>query len=729
MAEDLGPCPPGPDTYGVCTFTGFISEHVGDAAFIQRSNDRTRDSPSSQPQTPDGRTSRGIIMSRGGGGGFPADIDVPDALWNDPAFHSSAPDAFVCPLTLRVMRNPAIVRETGRTYERVALTAWMSLNGGTEPMDRRVVGVDGVGLGVSSNTGIYVLIQRYVETCRALPKGALAGDGTVGERIRRAAARTTVVVVETPHVRAPPRKLDSDPFTGCPRIRPKTVDPCLDVVSIDCPDADEPQDGKWFRFDPKQLADITGLGVDEWGGGEKGGYNKRGIIKGGEGASFGVTGKRKDSVIVFQHRESGLGVGCLNPCDYAASGDWVVGERIPLSAYSSENLPPPYTFPILIEEYACHTQTGWNLPGAYIRFGQCGLVGHYWKELEVEFKISPDAYGARIFGLHTDTDYENVPFTVFALRSDGEWHPVELHDASHPWGKAFKSIMDDVSSVRVRWEHTDLFKVPGSTARSGGGLHATLLGATTTVSVLDVRRHGHPSDGSIFRFDVDAMRVLNGDDWKGEYDALNLRTGRKGKVVFTDASGAANAMKKYTGGVQNQPMAPSAPSAPPPSTETRPPPPESRPRRVRRSPGPFSCCFNAPEEEEIETNTVCTMMPPEDPAYTTVVVYADSAASAATPPAAAQQDAASLDALGVGYWSSSPMEADDWRIGDIVMLGRSGLDIDVDAPSVLEDDPNAANVPQLETQRSLDAAGDWAFVLFPERVKDGVQELFKLPDI
>lgn len=706
---------------------------------IHSSNERTSarlDVVTTQPPEP-GRTLRGIIMSRAGGG-FPADIDIPDALWNDPAFHSSAPDAFVCPLTLRVMRNPAIVRETGRTYERVALTAWMSLNGGTEPMDRRVGGGGdgGVGLGVSSNVGIYVLIQRYVETCQSLRKGGIAlSDGTVGERIRRAAARTTVVVVET--AGAPPpqqqqQRRRSDPFTGCPRIRPKTVDPCLDVVSIDCPDADEPQDGKWFRFDPKQLADITGLGVDEWGGGEKGGYNKRGIIKGGEGASFGVTGKRKDSVIVFQHRESGLGVGCLNPCDYAASGDWVVGERIPLSAYSSENLPPPYTFPIPIEEYACHTQTGWNLPGAYIRFGQCGLVGHYWKELEVEFKISSDAYGARIFGLHTDTDYENVPFTVFALRSDGEWHPVELHDASHPWGKAFKSIMDDVSSVRVRWEHTDLFKVPGSTARSGGGLHATLLGATTTVSVLDVRRHGHPSDGSIFRFDVDAMRVLNGDDWKGEYDALNLRTGRKGKVVFTDASGAANAMKKYTGGgVQNQPMAPSAPSAPPPSTET---PPESRPRRVRRSPSPFSCCFNAPEEEEEEietTNTVCTMMPPDDPAYTTVVVYADSAASAAapTPPAAAQQDAASLDALGVGYWSSSPMEADDWRIGDIVMLGRSGLDIDVDAPSVLEDDPNAANVPQLETQRSLDAAGDWAFVLFPERVKDGEQELFKLPDI
>jgi len=684
------------------------------------------------------RRSGECVIMPGVAVGFPADIDVPDALWNEPAFHSNAPDAFVCPLTLKVMRNPAIVRETGRTYERVALTAWMTLNGGTEPMDRRVV--VGVGLGgVSSNVGIYVLIQRYVETCQSLlRKGgvALLSDGNVGERIRRAAARTTVVVVETAAANAaapsPPQQQQqrrrSDAFTGCPRIRPKTVDPCLDVVSIDCPDADEPQDGKWFRFDPKQLAEITGLGVDEWGGGEKGGYNKRGIIKGGEGASFGVTGKRKDSVIVFQHRESGLGVGCLNPCDYAASGDWVVGERIPLSAYSSENLPPPYTFPIPIEEYACHTQTGWNLPGAYIRFGQCGLVGHYWKELEVEFKISPDAYGARIFGLHTDTDYENVPFTVFALRSDGEWYPVELHDASHPWGKAFKSIMDDVSSVRVRWEHTDLFKVPGSTARSGGGLHATLLGATTTVSVLDVRRHSHPSDGSIFRFDVDAMRALNGDDWKGEYDALNLRTGRKGKVVFTDASGAANAMKKYTGGgVQNQPMVPSAPSAPPSSTETPPPPPPER--RVRRSPDPFSCCFNAPEEEEIETSNIDTTTT----TTTTVVVYAESTAAAAAaatpPPTAAQQDAASLDALGVGYWSSLPMEADDWRIGDIVMLGRSGLDIDVDAPSVLEDDPNAANVPQLETQRSLDAAGDWAFVLFPERVKDGEQELFKLPDI
>ena len=676
---------------------------------------------------------------------FPADVAIPHDLWSDRAFHASAPDAFVCPLTRCVMRNPAIVRATGRTYEHDALRAWTAVNDGAEPMDRRVV-VDGV----SSNTGIYVLIQRYVETCARLrDAGIPLSDGTVSERVRRAAARTTVVVVESSgggngngndddgRRNTTTTTTANDPFTGCPRIRRKTVDPCLDVVSLECPDPDEPRDGKWFRFDPKQLADITGLGVDEWGGGvnnDASGFNKRGIIKGGEGASFAVEGKRKESVVVFQHRESGLGVGCLNPCDYAASGDWVVGERIKLSAYSSENLPPPYTFPVPIAEYACHTQTGWNLPGAYIRFGQCGLVGHYWKELEVEFKISPDAYGARVFGLHTDTDYECVPFVAFALRSDGEWHPIELEDASPPWGKAFKSVMDDVSSVRVRWEHTDLFKVPGSTARSGGGLHATLLGATTTVSVLDVRRRGHPSDGSIFRFDIDEVRALvgggGGDDarWKGEYDALNLRTGKQGRVVFTDASGAKKAMKKYADGksrgrgVQNHPTPPPPTvTTPPPSA---PPPPPTGPMRGER--GFFSCCFGPPASPPPQDVMNVAAMPPEDPAYTTVIVYADSGAPSRQP----QQDAASLDALGVGYWSSSPMDADDWRIGDIVMLGRSGLDVDVDAPSVLEDDPNAKNLPHLDTQRSLDAAGDWAFVLFPDRVKDGAQrELFKLPDI
>jgi hypothetical protein len=37
-------------------------------------------------------------------------------MYADPAFHAAAPDAYVCALTLRVMKNPVVVAKTGRTH-------------------------------------------------------------------------------------------------------------------------------------------------------------------------------------------------------------------------------------------------------------------------------------------------------------------------------------------------------------------------------------------------------------------------------------------------------------------------------------------------------------------------------------------------------------------------------------------------------------------------------------
>ena len=124
---------------------------------------------------------------------FPRDIDVDAAMYADPAFHAAAPDAYVCALTLRVMKNPVVVAKTGRTYEKAAIEAWIAINH-TEPCDRRVT-LEDFASTCSSNTGLYALVERFVDAAKRLKPGALL-DGTVAARMKAAALKTTVVVVE-----------------------------------------------------------------------------------------------------------------------------------------------------------------------------------------------------------------------------------------------------------------------------------------------------------------------------------------------------------------------------------------------------------------------------------------------------------------------------------------------------------------------------------------------------
>ena len=515
-------------------------------------------------------------------------------------------------------------------------------------------------------------------------------------------------------------KVKSDTFVF-PRQRRKLVDPHLEVVSLDYPGGvmqgktDPEPKGKWFRFKSDQLSEICG--ISDWGNGCYDGW-KTGIIKSGDGASFSVA-DRDRGIIVFQH-ESGLGVGCSNPCDYAREGEWSVGDRLQLLAYSHENQPPPYTFALSIDEYICQTETGWNLPGHLIRFGQCGLVGGWWKEMEIEFKIEEASVGTRIYGVHTDASFESLPFTATALRSDGEWHDIELSEDDVPWGRAFASVMDDVSAVRVRWDSTDLHKLANSTARSGGGIHANLLGTSTAFNVLDVRHSGHPVDGSIFRFDKDAIRAAtcNASNWQGRYEVLNLRSGKKGAVMLLDKADQ-KVLAAYSKAMQQkaEPIAipASATVAPPSVVVVDTPGVKSAPLQARHPPpkGPtgfLSCCFSAPAP--VASAHV------DEPAATTMVVYKDVYIDEASPvkseKLAPTQMSAAVDVLGFGYWldaaQTPALAPGDWQIGDIIMLARRDLDVDDFAPSVLED--GTAGVAALERVKSIDAAGAWANIRF-----------------
>ena len=535
-------------------------------------------------------------------------------------------------------------------------------------------------------------------------------------------------------------KLKPDAFVF-PRQRRKLVDPHLDVVSIDYPGGvmpgkTEPEPkGKWFRFKSSQLSAITG--IEDWGDASYEGW-KTGVIKGGDGASFAIpndtsAGERRGSVIVFQH-ESGIGVGCANPCDYAHEGDWKPGDRIELLAYSQDNQPPPYTFTLSMDSYVCQTETGWNLPGHLIRYGQCGLVGPWWKELEIEFQIEAASVGTRIYGVHTDASFEALPFTAKALRSDGKWHKIELSTENVRWGRAFKSIMDDVSAVRVRWESTDLHKLANSTARSGGGIHANILGTSTAINVLDIRRHGYPSDGSIFRFDKDAVRALNcgkcdGSNWAGTYEVLNLRNGKKGKVMLADKPDET-VLETYVASHTQKPSEPVPADKPSPVAAAVMPMPPATTQAVmpmashapvqktpyRNPTGFLSCCLSAPKRLETPVSNA-----ESDATATTMIVYKPVYTEESSPekpkpinPKQIVQDSTSLDVLGLGYWvedvSTPAPSPGDWQIGDIIMISRQRLDVNASTPSVLED--GDAGIAALERTKSTAAAGDWANIRF-----------------
>ena len=174
----------------------------------------------------------------------------------------------------------------------------------------------------------------------------------------------------------------------------------------------------------------------------------------------------------------GGGTGCWNPADYAAPDDFRVGDVLLFPDLVSTAGPDTDArFPALVPaSVAANTGTGWNLPGGDARFGRCGLVGDWWRALELEFAFESDTLVA---GLCTDAPpHAETPLQVAVLRGDADggdpanWETVATRSVAGAT-RVFEAAPVVCRRVRARWETTDLHKLGGlSTARSGGGIHA-----------------------------------------------------------------------------------------------------------------------------------------------------------------------------------------------------------------------------------------------------------------
>ena len=389
---------------------------------------------------------------------WPAPLEIPRALADDPTFAQRAPAALVCALTRDVMREPAVVARTGRSYERAAIEAHVDAHG----RDPVATGVTLAREDVAPNRAMRETIERYVE--REAARTRANANANERERARRRerdaederrggeeedetsdgeAVETSETAAnggagggdatrEIVKAKKATRKVVKYLY---PRRRVVSAAPEFVVTSVAYPEqADEP-DGKFFRFEMEDLTKIVG----EWACEDLEAY-KTGEIKNGKGASFVARRTDKDGNVICTKTvcvwggPKGQGVGCWNPADNAKAGDWAVGDKVTLMNYSEALAMPPLTFPLSIKEYKRHAPTGWDLPASAIRFGQAGLVGHWWKTLDVEFVLDDSNVGARVYGVHTDAPYEILKFQVQALRSDGQWHDVPLSSKKRTLG-------------------------------------------------------------------------------------------------------------------------------------------------------------------------------------------------------------------------------------------------------------------------------------------------------
>jgi hypothetical protein len=284
----------------------------------------------------------------------------------------------------------------------------------------------------------------------------------------------------------------------------------------------QPADGKFFRFDAARLGGMLVSRFGEayfrslfaegalsagaslplanfTGSGAANRDEARGHVKNGGGAVLRCVNRRSgkaDAVLLFDVASgedvAAGGVGCWNPADYAAADDFRPGDVLLFpdlvvsnsnGSHGSENqvgsIEDAARFPALVpSSVAANTGTGWNLPGRDARFGRCGLVGDWWRALELEFTFDTDTLVA---GVYTDAPTAETPLEVAVLRGDADagdasaWEKIETRAVGA--ARVFAAAPVSCRRVRARWETTDLHKLGGlSTARSGGGVHAHPLG-------------------------------------------------------------------------------------------------------------------------------------------------------------------------------------------------------------------------------------------------------------
>ncbi|CAE8686972.1 unnamed protein product [Polarella glacialis] len=241
------------------------------------------------------------------------------------------------------------------------------------------------------------------------------------------------------------------------------------------------EQGRFFEF---RAADLTAI-IGPWAS-QGGGEHRFVHVKGGDGAVLRARNSRtgkEDGVLLWGCKTGGGAYGCWNPSEYATPTDWQPGDKVELLDYGAayEELGLGSALPVVKHEAT--TGTGWNLSGEHIMWGRCGIVGNYWKALEVQFDFGRKY---RVTGVRTDC--LDLPFDIYYLAEGGDWvkFGIGLTGAT-----AVSAVV--TSACKISWNETNMFQLRGlSTMRSGGGIHAEFLGddavrgdpgnATNTVS-------------------------------------------------------------------------------------------------------------------------------------------------------------------------------------------------------------------------------------------------------
>jgi len=445
---------------------------------------------------------------------WPAPVLLPDDLDD-----TNAPDALVCPITQELMTEPALVTTNGRTYQREAITRWVREHG-TDPLQRSERLSEG---DLAPNLAVRQMVEAWArEKCggRLPPQPTEPGPVRVAHTPTHQPPAPAPAPAPAPRAPSPPPPTAAiPPLTNLPDEADALETGCLRVLGV-WHRPGEPADGKFFRFDAGRLgrmlvsrfgaahfrslfaepcsARFTGSGASR--------DEARSHVKNGGGAVLRCVNRRSgktNAVLLFDvasgEDETAGGVGCWNPADYAAADDFRAGDALLFpdlvsSAVSIDDASDTDTdarFPALVpSSVRANTGTGWNLPGGDARFGRCGLVGDWWRALELEFAFESDTVVA---GLCTDAPpHVETPLSVAVLRGDADageaanWETIETRAVAAAT-RVFSAAPVTCRRVRARWETTDLHKLGGlSTARSGGGIHALPVG---------------PPPGAVYRHD------------------------------------------------------------------------------------------------------------------------------------------------------------------------------------------------------------------------------------
>eukprot|EP00957_Ditylum_brightwellii_P059481 4516013-Ditylum_brightwellii.AAC.1 len=97
----------------------------------------------------------------------------------------------------------------------------------------------------------------------------------------------------------------------------------------------------------------------------------------------------KQSVAVVWTLNSTYGYGSWNPIQFSSEHDWLESNAIDFLDYENTVTADFGNEPIILPclGYTALTPTGWNIPGDNIQFGKTGLVGEFWKELKIKYKL------------------------------------------------------------------------------------------------------------------------------------------------------------------------------------------------------------------------------------------------------------------------------------------------------------------------------------------------------